>query len=1844
MATHRKTQLRESSKKEDQASTELARHSFFRYDNDDVPPWAKTTTTALDDVCGNLWDNLLAVTLTLPEPQSAKEAYTENQDLHGEVLVHNQEFAESSLRLRIPLPHHGVFVKRRNKSATAGLAVWSAWLGELPGFRYLRRPGNSDTVFWRVGLPGGGYVQAPCGELSDEQRARSFPRRLRIFPPRSALPAFLHNLYDAHGAIDLPLSGRTPKRNDFWDSIHELATAHWRSGNAVVSDEDDLEYRALVTYPVWLKARLAEVLIANLIAVSGDDTAALIEGFQEKQPVDEELAKRLWEKLATREQAEAIAWQLYPPGWVRIQSSTSKKRFSPLQWIEPVNPVDLAALLTQVRRYPLPHEALENLPAPYRQNHPSFRGRICPVQSPESELVGLSLHLARGAKVDWDGRIIPATKDQPQEELGFGSNLVPFYEHNDGTRCMMGAKNLRQAVPVAKRQSPAIKTGGENRIQEFVKPLVDCGVCEDAFDHDGNLALGVDLLVGYLPWQGLNVDDAIVVGEHVVDQGLLDVEIRQRYKLKQPAGWMPTSLCKPSWFSGKTALDSLLLSPEEIGGLAPEGVELSSGSLIAAFGIEGREDRTVREIRYLDRSPATLRHINFYRDEQHLWKGGELRYELAKKLKLGLGDKLMGRHGNKGVVGAVLPPDQMPRLPDTDNIPKDLRGRTLDILLNPHGVISRMNLGQLLETHIGWLLHTGFRQEEFVRHGLPNQTEIGQAFLQALDHDKVQRLLEKSGLDRFGRIQLVLPDGTKTLSPVVVGFQHIVRLKQIPELKSQARRGGIGAAYSRETGQAAHGRIVGGGQRAGEMEVWALAGHQANYLLEEMLGAKADSVLAPLLIEPKPKNPSFEFDGFAARLRDWLFALMIDLHIEHGTVSLSFADVESARKQIGGDKKVVNSEIVSDAVNATFGCQPRGKKGCDFALLDDAKLTVQLPRGQNTPLSLRFDDLLKHLGLLADSTLQMKRGRYVLPLQSLLDQKPAGELQISFSSSKTQVKAVVSADLKLSPPNWPASLNGLALCCQFAVAKGQNAEPALVLEEFLKEDGRWRFGKMCVACPQHKTTPLKGKPPFVPTWKPVDGGLFDPSLFGSLASAGATDDSKRWGYIELPVPVPYPVKSFLGEHEEPSVFLAKQGISPESLPLLSLIPVLPPRYRLPHKREGITYQCELVRCGYIPVIKACEQYNAAQDEQQRETAAAVLRERVNSLFRLIVDQLTGKEGLIRHDGLGRRVDRSARLVIVPNPKLQWDQVGVPTAVLLELLGDELREWVTCRQVSDDLLAVISVMTANHNDADLIKAWSWRKSAKDKQLLEQGYTLLSRFLEDRPELLVVLNRQPSLHRDSIQAFRPVPLPPQIGDVLQISPLVCKGFGADFDGDEMAIHVPVSAQAQQEAQHMLPSRNMFSLATGKPSPSYEQDFVLGMYWLSRSESTYKHVLIESLPGDCCRQWVERNPELDQEAGMELLKHLAVAHTNVAPSLIWNLSNLAYDCCSRMGVSFGFYDLAALSASCGGNIETVVKALDPDKPDGINDALDALVKESLLAVLVGGKDMFGRSGLQFASMALSGARGKQQVRQLIAARGFLSPGLTAHPEQFVIRNSLLQGMSPSQAFLAGMNVRSSMCDKKLGTGEAGYLTRRLVTALWSTHIIEEDCGDTRDSRNPITCRSRDGVCAACYGELPGGKGFPTIGFPAGLIAAQSIGERGTQLSMQSFHTGVKAFTIQSVLNILDGREEMRYFDDPKYVNDFLSEMMKSKPGEKKKPYKDLDEKHFQVLWRVIHNSPEHTLRSATHSVGLLTGIGFEQQSKRILVGACSSACSTVDEPVARVFLNLFGARTLRLEVTSK
>jgi hypothetical protein len=343
-----------------------------------------------------------------------------------------------------------------------------------------------------------------------------------------------------------------------------------------------------------------------------------------------------------------------------------------------------------------------------------------------------------------------------------------------------------------------------------------------------------------------------------------------------------------------------------------------------------------------------------------------------------------------------------------------------------------------------------------------------------------------------------------------------------------------------------------------------------------------------------------------------------------------------------------------------------------------------------------------------------------------------------------------------------------------------------------------------------------------------------------------------------------------------------------------------------------------------------------------------------------------------------------------------------------------------------------------------------------------------------------------------------------------------------------------------------------------------------------------------------------------------------------------NIAFECCTRVGVSFGFYDLLDLKRR-----GKIAPGLFKGKATGANLESINTITQQLVEQVLGNTVLrppnWRVPGLHFAAMALSGARGRKQARQIVGARGFLNPGAMGFDVDlgtFAIASSLVDGMDSDEAFWAAMNARSSMCDKKLGTGHAGDLTRHLVFALWPFTVTCQNCGSRESTRSILTCKAQSGCCSACYGRLPGGV-LPTAGFPAGLIAAQSIGERGTQLSMQSFHTGQRAFTIGDVRRVFGHGDEGDYFESLDGAARFVMALKECDA------YGSLQDRHFHILWRVIQASPEHTLRSAIKQLGAMTRIAFQSQAREIAAAALSQQSCPLDEPAARVLYGLFGAR---------
>lgn len=1779
-----------------------------------------------------------SVTLHIPTIEKAKQSFENNRNLTGNIEVTWCKRPENPLKLTLPLPFHDVFLRRNTDGRNALPYIWIPYLCEKPGFHLIKKYSKSrkQGTWWRLGFMYGAYLEGLCEIKSGEEK--KIPGRTQFLAPLQYYdPKKVRNIFTSSHIVEVCVSTTTKKItlsniDKIKDKLTEIAIQLLSENKNEVRDEDDLSHKLLCTFPFYLKGRLCNILLEEILAEK-DEEGGRITGINKvmrsilagKSSTTEEIRNTIWDQLC--ENSNRISQSIVP-----FQTLIKEARLS---YINAENPVDMAALLTRFRKYHYKSEIREKLPPVFRQNHPSFKGIICPVQSPESENVGIDLHLSRFAfKNNNAESLLRQETDKFDDSLGFGAGLVPFYQHNDGARNMMGAKNLRQALLLDQRTGPVITTGGEDEVMKAVKPLVDAGVCPDARDAKGNLALGKDLLVAYIPWKGMNFEDAIVVGSQVVERGYLDnVKIHTK-RTELHSGWVPMPYCT------NTVLP--------FDGLAKEGTELVSGSVIALVGLEGTRDEFRKPIHYEDHSPAILKKISFNR--RNPWTSGILEYTIEKRFSLGPGDKIMGRHGNKGVIGTILPKEKMPGLPDDTSIPEKFRGRPIDILLNPHGVISRMNTGQILETHIGWLLHCGVSVDDLL---LPEfvgkERHIGRAFFNGIDHDSVQNRLKQYGLDKYGRVRLTLPDGGETRSPVVVGFQHIVRLRHIPETKIQARGGGYHVKYNAATGQAVHGRRKGGGQRIGEMELWALSAYGANAIIKEILGVKSDVVLAKELLDGHtPDNQS----SFLSRFKDILFALLINVKRDSNGIRFSFLTQKDVLSKIGKERIITKSGAFEKKNTTAFGCHAGGKKGCTYKLLNGRRISVvPTKRTASENLTIRFDGLLGSIGYKRDGVLIERNGCFHQKILYMSNERKDGILNIHFNNSKDQIKAVVTLPEENIPAHWPETVKEIFLYGRFAKKKddigntletmGKNYEASFLIEEFHKENGKHNIGELQITCPSHITSKLKGLPPFIEKLSPRKSGLYDSRIFGDIKTSGL-ERKALWGVIELPVEVPYPVSAFFSKEKAKTV---------ENPVKIKFIPILPMQYRLPIKGGDGYIEDDLIKEGYRPILDICSKYKDGLEEKKKAQLISNLNYNISRLFRMLAKTLKGKEGIIRKDGIGRRVDFSARMVIVPDPNLRWHQIGVPTPVLVELLHVELIDWAVNELqyggIADKLLEALGIIDEstdkgeNKTDfelaATLLKEWSWRKGEKGKRVVGVFCDLLRKFLDAHKDLVVILNRQPSLHKYSMQAFYPVPLDYDSGYVLHLCPLVCKGFGADFDGDEMALHLPRSKEAKEEAMKLLPTRNILSLTTGNHLAHFDQDFVLGTYWLSHEISGMRDDFLKILNNECCKELIPMNGMKKRE-GEGLMKHIIMAHRDQSPEIICQWMNLAFSCCSIMGVSFGFYELRELNLQIVNERNNINSNMPEDQNrtidvDKLNSNYQDLGIKSLENIVE--KPALDVPGIHFAAMALSGARGKKQVRQLLVARGFLNPGdvpFHFNKDNFVFPVSLAEGITYDQSFRAAMNARSSMCDKKLGTRAAGHLTRRLVFALWPFYITEEDCGNRHSQRTPLTCLTKRGFCAACYGTLPDGN-HSKVGFPAGLIAAQSIGERGTQLSMQSFHTGARGINIEGVRKILNGYqrnekkdtfEKADWYEDVKNASEFIK-IFKGIGA-----YQDIEVIHFQVLWRAISESEKHTLTSATSAIGVLSRMAFESQLKIIFEAASKKSVDPLSEPEAKILLN--------------
>ena len=698
----------------------------------------------------------------------------------------------------------------------------------------------------------------------------------------------------------------------------------------------------------------------------------------------------------------------------------------------------------------------------------------------------------------------------------------------------------------------------------------------------------------------------------------------------------------------------------------------------------------------------------------------------------------------------------------------------------------------------------------------------------------------------------------------------------------------------------------------------------------------------------------------------------------------------------------------------------------------------------------------------------------------------------------------------------------------------------------------------------------------------------------------------------------------------------ESGSKPEWM-ILDVVPVIPPELRPLVPLDGGRFATSDLNDLYRRVINRNNRLKRLIELRAPDiiirNEKRMLQESVDALFdngrrgrvitgvnkrplKSLSDMLKGKQGRFRQNLLGKRVDYSGRSVIVVGPELKLHQCGLPKKMALELF----KPFIYSRL---ELYGLASTVKAAKRMVEKERPEVW--------------DILEEVIREHP---VMLNRAPTLHRLGIQAFEPVLIE---GKAINLHPLVCTAFNADFDGDQMAVHVPLSLEAQLEARVlMMSTNNILSPSSGKPIIVPSQDIILGLYYLSmESEGQKGEGMIFSSPSEAIMALDNNqvhlqakvkvrvnvfNKEgnkvkliLDTTPGRAKLSTLLPKHNSVdfntinklmTKKEVTNVIDYVYRHCGQKdtvifcdqimamgfkhactaGISFGISDLETPQAKSDlmDKAEKQVKDFEQQYQDGFitqgekynkvvdvwskcsDDVADAMMKNISTTKV-------GQPVNSVWMMAHSGARGSAaQIKQLAGMRGLMAKP-SGEIIETPIKSSFKDGLNVLEYFNSTHGARKGLADTALKTANSGYLTRRLVDVAQDCIVTEDDCGtengfvmravieggdiieplserilgrttaeqivnisneiilekgiiiseddvekieasgiDNVKVRSALTCETQPGICASCYGRDLA-RGTPVnIGEAVGVIAAQSIGEPGTQLTMRTFHIG--------------------------------------------------------------------------------------------------------------------------------
>ncbi len=719
--------------------------------------------------------------------------------------------------------------------------------------------------------------------------------------------------------------------------------------------------------------------------------------------------------------------------------------------------------------------------------------------------------------------------------------------------------------------------------------------------------------------------------------------------------------------------------------------------------------------------------------------------------------------------------------------------------------------------------------------------------------------------------------------------------------------------------------------------------------------------------------------------------------------------------------------------------------------------------------------------------------------------------------------------------------------------------------------------------------------------------------------------------------------------------------------IMKVIPVIPPELRPLVPLDGGRFATSDLNDLYRRVIIRNNRLKRLLEIKAPEVILRnekrMLQESVDSLFdntrkssavksdsnrplKSLSDSLKGKQGRFRQNLLGKRVDYSARSVIVVGPTLQLHECGLPKDMAAELY----KPFIIRKLIERGVVKTVK---------------SAKKIIDKKEPVV--WDILENVLKGHP---VLLNRAPTLHRLGIQAFQPKLIE---GKAIQLHPLVCTAFNADFDGDQMAVHLPLSYEAILEAQLLLlASQNILNPANGSPITVPSQDMVLGLYYMTKedlstdSENLSKFYSVDEVNIAYNEKQVKLNQLIDlyipeeerpnpeekyrkttvgrvlfnrivpKEVGYinELLTKKSLRNIigrilnetdfPTTAAFLDKMKNLGFTVAFEGGLSFSLGDILIPDEKknmIDGSIEQVdnVKANYNmgviTNNERYNQVIDIWTNTNAkLTNLIMDRMASDQGGFNSVYMMLdSGARGsKEQIRQLSGMRGLMAkPQKAGSGGGEIIENPIIsnfrEGLSILEYFISTHGARKGLADTALKTADAGYLTRRLVDVTQDVIIREEDCGTLRglevkplkknddivealeerilgrvslhdvydpdtgelileadtlieeelaerigelgleslEVRSPLTCEARQGICAKCYGRNLSTRKLINKGEAVGVIAAQSIGEPGTQLTLRTFHVGGVAGNVAQESSIVSKIEGTVEFEDLRTVN---------------------------------------------------------------------------------------------------